>query len=1191
MSQSAADRNLLVGILALQMDFISKDAVIAAMNAWVLDKARPLGQIMVEQGALLAANRELLELLVSRHLEMHGNDAQRSLAALGPVRHNLGKIADADVQASLAHVAATPTGPVPEATGPYVPPSTLPPHARFHILRAHAKGGLGEVYVARDEELRREVALKEIQERHAHSPESRARFLLEAEITGGLEHPGIVPVYGLGAYSDGRPFYAMRLVKGESLKDAIARYRREKDNLAVGERSLRLRQLLTRFVAVCNAVAYAHSRGVLHRDLKPANILLGPYGETLVVDWGLAKVLGRAETAAEAPLRSSRDGEAELTQTGAALGTPAYMSPEQAAGRTDQLGPASDVYSLGATLYALLTGRAPFAEDDVGAVLGKVQRGDFAPPQQVESDVPPALDAVCLRAMALKPEERYATPRELGEEIERWLADEPVRAYREPLPARLGRWLQRHQTLTVGAGALLLAGVIALAVITFLVGQAQQETAEALQKEEQARQATADALKKEEAARKETEGALKKEEAARKERALAQVNALLHTDPRAVPALLAGLEATRQDVLPRLRELWVQQELWEQWVQQLPGLAHEGWFVDQQMRQGRVGLALLQVQPALVKNWLCSWMLEAEDPREVLLVRDGLRPYRAELREWLWQRADREATGPQRFRALVALAAYDPEDPRWKGRGEVVLTQLLTANPLYLGAWAEGLRPVRGALLQPLAEVFRGRNLAEHKHVAATLLADYAADRPPLLAELLLDSDARQYAALRAKMFAQVNVVHPLLHAELQKTAGAAASDQDKDRLASRQANAALCIGASDRLWPLLQHSPDPSRRTWITHKLAGFWHEPVVLLQRLRKEKDVSVRRALLLSLGEYPFDPLPVGRMDLEVARLVQQYRDDPDPGIHGAIEWVLHRWKQDDKLPKLRNHRTIAPKGTPTWYINGQGQTLTVIPGPVEFQMGSPESDPDRLPNEAAHRRRIPRSFAMGTKEVTVAEFRRFLKANPEVAKELAPDLQAAGFLKKFSPAEEGPMVAVSWYTAAAYCNWLSQQEGLPDTEWCYPKGAGQIRPGMMMEKGWLKREGYRLPTEAEWEYACRAGAVTSRFYGRAEVLLGKHAWYAGNAGEKAHPVGRLRPNDLGLFDMLGNVAEWCQDRYDAYPIGVVEDAEDPDRRDTDSRVYRGGAYFNHATSMRAAQRTGERPAFRFGNVGFRVARTID
>ncbi len=215
-SSPTSDRNLLFGILALQMDFISRDALIRAMNAWVLQKTTPLGQILLEQGALRADTHTLLEALVQKHVEMHGNDPQKSLAALrtiGSARQRLEQIADEDMQASLLHVSML----LPVAADPWAtrPPTVGTPTSsglRFRVLRPHAKGGLGQVSVAHDEELHREVALKEIQDRHADHPDSRSRFLLEAEITGGLEHPGIVPVYGLGAYPDGRPFYAMRFI-------------------------------------------------------------------------------------------------------------------------------------------------------------------------------------------------------------------------------------------------------------------------------------------------------------------------------------------------------------------------------------------------------------------------------------------------------------------------------------------------------------------------------------------------------------------------------------------------------------------------------------------------------------------------------------------------------------------------------------------------------------------------------------------------------------------------------------------------------------------------------------------------------------------------------------------------------------------------------------------------------------------
>jgi serine/threonine-protein kinase len=383
-----------------------------------------------------------------------------ALSSAGPVRQELEQLADPDVQASLAHLGA----PAPQATVAHVPPSTLPPHIRFQILRPHARGGLGEIFVARDQELNREVALKEIQEGQAHDPDSRARFLREAKVTGGLEHPGVVPVYGLGSYPDGRPFYAMRLVKGDSLQEAIKGFHQaEGPGRDAGARAMAFRRLLGRFVDVCNAVAYAHSRGVLHRDLKPGNVMLGPYGETLVVDWGLAKTVGRPEGVTASPegtLRPASASDSAPTQAGAALGTPPFMSPEQAAGRVDQLGPASDVYSLGATLYCLLTGRAPFARGDVGEVLHKIQKADFPRPRQVKRNVPPALEAVCLKAMALRPEDRYPSARALADDIEHWLADEPVTAYREPWRVRSGRWVRRHKPAVAAAAAALVVAVV-----------------------------------------------------------------------------------------------------------------------------------------------------------------------------------------------------------------------------------------------------------------------------------------------------------------------------------------------------------------------------------------------------------------------------------------------------------------------------------------------------------------------------------------------------------------------------------------------------------------------------------------------------------------------------------------------------------------------------------------------------------
>ncbi|WP_218575185.1 serine/threonine-protein kinase [Limnoglobus roseus] len=395
---------------------------------------------------------------------------------------------------------------------------------RYTVLKEHAKGGMGQVSIAVDEELDREVALKEIQPRYAFDRSVAARFLLEARVTGRLEHPGIVPVYGLNRHPDGRPYYAMRFISGESLQDAVqAFHKADTPDRDPHARALALRQLLTRFVDVCNTIAYSHSRGILHRDLKPANVMLGGFGETLVVDWGLAKdttvspkkvvttdstqiipalaserpvmplppppvVEGPAPSEADIVTKTQvqvrpamslagppAEDSGELTEVGKAMGTPAFMAPEQADGRWDDVGMLADIYSLGATLYAILSGKAPF-RGDTQDILNKVRRGEPTPIHEHKPNVPPALTAICHKAMALRPQDRYATALDLAGDVDRWMADEPVSVYREPWTARVTRWARRHRNLVFGSLAVLLTALVAITVGYFQVNAEQKRT-------------------------------------------------------------------------------------------------------------------------------------------------------------------------------------------------------------------------------------------------------------------------------------------------------------------------------------------------------------------------------------------------------------------------------------------------------------------------------------------------------------------------------------------------------------------------------------------------------------------------------------------------------------------------------------------------------------------------------------------
>ncbi len=374
--------------------------------------------------------------------------------------------------------------------------------SRFNALRLHAKGGLGAVFLAKDTELGRTVALKEIQKKHAFDKSSQDRFIAEAIVTGSLEHPGIVPVYGLGRYADGRPFYAMRFLKGTSFQAAIDQFHIEHpDRLASDYFSRPFKALMRNFIDLCSAIFYAHEHGVLHRDIKPDNVMLGKYGETMVVDWGLAKVLLNKEPVDEHYNDSLRSLGGE-TQMGAVLGTPAYMSPEQAHGKQSELDARADIYSLGATLFTVLTNQRPIDGKSSIDVVLNVRKGNIRRIENIAPYSPPALNSICYKSMRSNPADRYRSAGELIEDIERWLTDELVLAHQDkerPLE-RMGRLFRRYHTWAV-AGTIFLAACTAIAVIAILLidraryqevlakNQARAAKTEAIERYHQARSA------------------------------------------------------------------------------------------------------------------------------------------------------------------------------------------------------------------------------------------------------------------------------------------------------------------------------------------------------------------------------------------------------------------------------------------------------------------------------------------------------------------------------------------------------------------------------------------------------------------------------------------------------------------------------------------------------------------------------
>ena len=540
------ERNLLFGVVAFQNGAVDADRLAETCADWVSQQKKPLADLMVDRGLMTDEQRTEVEKAVSQELANHGGDPQATLAATVDGRSiaAIGEIASAGGVGLLQ-----PDKSGAQNQGGHVVLGTLSPgepekNERYTLTHLHAKGGMGRVWLARDGSLGRQIALKELRPDQSDNSIVCSRFLYEAKITAQLEHPGIVPVYEMGEGE--APYYTMRFVRGKTLSEAVRAYHKKR---ITGEADMvGMVELLSNFASVCHAVAYAHSRGIIHRDLKGQNVVLGDFGEVIVLDWGLAKRIGPDQflvaaeesapkdpalapmagepgtavtcaagydddftsaepphdnltSAASTPGASSHHNSSaygssahhgssaygsgvgvpesgagpEGTMQGQLLGTPAYMAPEQAQGRHDLVDQRTDIYGLGAILYEILTGRPPFIAPKTSEVIRKVCNEAPTPPRQIVPQITPGLEAVCLKALSKEKSERYTTAAELAQEVRRWLADEPVKAYAEPWTQRAARWIRRHKTAVSAAAALLITATIALGVSTLVVSQERNE--------------------------------------------------------------------------------------------------------------------------------------------------------------------------------------------------------------------------------------------------------------------------------------------------------------------------------------------------------------------------------------------------------------------------------------------------------------------------------------------------------------------------------------------------------------------------------------------------------------------------------------------------------------------------------------------------------------------------------------------
>jgi serine/threonine protein kinase/formylglycine-generating enzyme required for sulfatase activity len=667
-------------------------------------------------------------------------------------------------------------------------------------------------------------------------------------------------------------------------------------------------------------------------------------------------------------------------------------------------------------------------------------------------------------------------------------------------------------------------------------------------------------------------------------RANGLVEQVLDADIEKVPAIVQELGNYHTKAGPRLRRSLAEAEA-----------------AGNTDRQLRASLALLPWDETQT-TYLRRRLLDATPP-EVLVLRQALARGKADWLELLWQVVEQPDKEPQRLRAACALALFDPDNQRWEPASAPVVAQLVKENPADLEYWLKGFRPVKTWLWSALERAFRDPDMrrAAEQNMAANILGDYAADQPDVLAELILDAGPQTFLILVPRLQRHREQIVVRMEVELQEKPDADAVEAKRAVLAKRQALAALVLLHLEQpkdVWPLLKHTPDPTVRSYLVNGFCAHGSELVTLLQQLESSSiEVSQRRALLLAVGKYPVERVPAGQRNAVVKRLLDDYENHPDAGLHGATEWLMRQWGLTDAARAVHERLRGKPSGERKWYVNGQGQTLTIVPAGKPFLMGSPENEADRAPNEKQHQRKIPRTFAIATQTVTRGEFERFLDADPGIKKVFEANGQAAPLLRKYSPEPESPIVLIDWNMAARYCNWLSKEEGLDQEQWCYE--TNEIGMVTKMRANYLSLSGYRLPTEAEMEYATRAGAITSRYFGGSEELLPNYAWCSSNSAGRPRPVGSLLPNDLGVYDAHGNVWCWCQDRFKGdYPEDnagkAVDDIEDVDDIKSinfnDGRVLRGASFSFQPSSVRSALRGNDIPLNRDAGLSFRPARTL-